>query len=198
MLRTDTSALVHPSARVKQTDRSTSWLVEYGVPKGSVLGPILFFLYMTRLDEIFSCHSVGHHAFAGDTQLQQSCTPDLVQSSVRGKEECVSEVKSWMTENKLQINDGKTEAMPVTSRRASTAGSVPTSLRVGLSNIKFASQVKNLGVTIDCYLTLHQHVTNACASAYVELCRIASICQHLSCETTKTLISTFVFSKTSH
>ena len=117
----------------------------------------------------------------------------LVQSIVHGKEECVSEVKSWMTDNKLHLNDGKTEAMPVTSRRASTAGSVPTSLRVGLSNIKFAIQVKNLGVTIDCYLTLHQHITNACASAYVKLRRIASIRQYLSCDVTKTLISAFVF-----
>ena len=75
------------------------------------------------------------------------------------------------------------------------ADSVPTSLRVGLSDIKFASQVKHVGVTIDCYLTLHQHVTNVCASSYVELRRIASIRQYLSCDATKTLISAFVFSE---
>ena len=54
----------------------------------------------------------------------------------------------------------KTEAILVTTRRASIADSVLSSLRVGLSDIKFASRVKNLGVTIDCYLTLHQHVTS--------------------------------------
>ena len=105
----------------------------------------------------------------------------------------MSEVRSWMTENKLPLNDRKTEAVLVTSRRASTADSVPTSLRVGLSDIKFASQVKNLSVTNGCYLTLHYHVTNACASAYVKLRRIASIRQYLSCDVTKTLISAFVF-----
>ena len=94
--------------------RSAPSLVEYGVPQGSVLGPILFVLYMVPLVEIFSRQSVDHHTFAADTQLQRSCTPDLVQSSVRGMEECVSEVKSWMTENKLQLNDGKTETMLVT------------------------------------------------------------------------------------
>ena len=51
----------------------------------------------------------------------------------------MSAVRSWMTENKLQLNDRKkTEAMLVTSRRASTADSVPTSLHVGLSDIKVA------------------------------------------------------------
>ena len=55
------------------------------------------------------------------------------------------------SEDKLQPNDEKTEALLVTSRRVSIADSVPTSLRVGLSHIKFASQVlKKLGVTIDC------------------------------------------------
>ena len=91
------------------------------------------------------------------------------------------------------MTGGKPEAMLVTSRRASTADSVLTSLRVGLSHIKFASRVKNSSAPIDCYLALHQHVTNVCASAYVKLRRIASIRQYLSCDVTKTLISAFVF-----
>ena len=104
-------------------------------------------------------------------------------------EDCVSEVKWWMSENKLQLNDGKMEAMLVGSRRASIASSVPTLLCVGLSDIKFTSQVKNLGITIHCYLT------NVCASAFVELRCIAFIGQYLSCDGTKMLISAFVFSK---
>ena len=93
------------------------------------------------------------------------------------------------------MTGGKPEAMLVTSRRASTADSVLTSLRVGLSHIKIASQVINLGVTVDCQLTLHQHVTDVCASACIELRRIASIRQSLSCDGTKTLIFVIVFSK---
>ena len=100
-----------------------------------------------------------------------------------------------MTEDKLQLNDGKTEAMLVTSRRASTADSVLTSLRVVMPCMKFASQVKNLGVSFDCYLTLHQHVTNVCTSAHVEVRCIASIRHYLSCNANKTLISAFVFSR---
>ena len=60
----------------------------------------------------------------------------------------MSEVKSWLTENKLQLNDRKTEAMLVTSRRASTADSVPTLLPVYLSEIKFASQLKTFALPL--------------------------------------------------
>ena len=91
------------------------------------------------LDKIFSSHSVGHHTIPDDTQLHRSCTPDLVQSTIREMEECVNEVKSWMRENKLQFIDGKMEAMLVTSRRASTADSMLTSLHVGLSHTKLAT-----------------------------------------------------------
>ena len=100
----------------------------------------------------------------------------------------MSEVESWMTGNKLKPNNGKTAAKLVTSGRASTADPMPTSLRVGLSHIKFASRVKNSSAPIDCYLALHQHVTNVCASAYVKLYHIASILQYLSCGATRRLI----------
>ena len=65
---------------------------------------------------------------------------------------------------------------------------------MGLLDIKFESQVKNLVVTNDCYFTLQQHVTNVCASAYVELRRIASIHQCFSCDATKAPIIAFVSS----
>ena len=70
-------------------------------------------------------------------------------------QECVSDVKSWMTLNRLQLNDGKTEAMLVMSKRTSTSGLIPQSMRIGDTDVDFSDHVKNLGVTLDSSLSMH-------------------------------------------
>ena len=85
--------------------RSDTSGLRHGVPQGSVLGPVLLVLYTKALDGIFMRHSVSHHAFADDTQLQKSCPPEQIGSTISAMQTCNSDIKSWMTENKLQLNE---------------------------------------------------------------------------------------------
>ena len=84
----------------------------YGVPQGSVLGPILFVLYTTLLSDIIANHSVNHQLFADDTQLQKSAPLSEVTNLTKELNACTDDIKTWMTENRLKLNDNKTEALP--------------------------------------------------------------------------------------
>ena len=50
--------------------------VHSGVPQGSVRGPILFTMYIKTMSAIIDLHSIIHHSFADDLQLQTSAPPD--------------------------------------------------------------------------------------------------------------------------
>ena len=175
--------------------RSEASSLRFGVPQGSVLGPVLFVLYTRPLDDIFSRHAVGHHAFADDTQMQKSCPPKDIDSVIAEVQLCVSDVKAWMSANKLQLNDEKTEALLIKSGRTSLPDPTPTSIRVGQSDIPFAAQAKNLGVTLTSTMSMDSHVSNVCKSAYIELRRISSIRHYLTVDATKVLVCAFVLSK---
>ena len=83
----------------------------FGVPQGSVPGPVLFIVYTQPLSNLIERHSISSQSFAGDTQLLDSCHPDHLDTTVQRMQNCISEVKSWMDCNKLKLNDDKTESI---------------------------------------------------------------------------------------
>jgi hypothetical protein len=81
-----------------QTSQPAS--LSFGVPQGSVLGPIMFILYIKPVSSLIHTHAISSQAFADDTQLYDSTTPQNVSVSIHSLESCIGEVKSWMTSNK--------------------------------------------------------------------------------------------------
>ena len=85
--------------------------LKYGVPQGSVLGPVLFTLYSQPLSDVISKHNCDHHKYADDTQLEKCAPPLDLPVVLKELELCISSIKQWMLSNKLKLNDDKTEVL---------------------------------------------------------------------------------------
>lgn len=166
-----------------------------GVPQGSVLGPVLFLLYMKPLSDIIAKHYVQHHGYSDDTQMYKSGNVDQVNEVVQCMTRCILDVRSWMFENRLKLNEEKTEAMIVCSPYISRSLRPPQSLVIDNTAISFSKSVKNLGVTIQSDLSMAANVTNTCRLAYIELRRISSIRHLLTTDSAKTLVCSLILSR---
>ena len=131
-------------------------------------------MFFKPLSAIIDSHSITHHSFADDLQLQMSAPPDRISQLIHCMQSYISDVKAWATANMLKLND-KTELMLVTSKRTKHLHNLPTSITIRNAQIPIKQTVKKLGFTLDCHLTMNAHVSNIARTCYFELRRLASI-----------------------
>ena len=108
---------------------------------------------------------------------------------------CINDVKSWMTVNKLKLNDDKTEIMLVSSKQMTHKLTIPDSMIVGDATVSFSKSVKNLGVTLDNHLEMDKHVSETVRVANYQLRRIASIRHYITSDAAATLVSAYILSR---
>ena len=168
--------------------------LHYGVPQDSVLGPILFVLCIQPLSNLIKQHSLSFLLFADDIQIETSILLQHVHSAISSVEICISYVKYWMIENKLQLNDEKTECLLICPSRCTQKLNC-TSLSFGHNVISFTTTTNNLGCHFTDGMRIDAHVQDICRKANIDIRHISSTCHPLSIDATKTLLSAFVLPK---
>ena len=169
--------------------------VHSGVPQYSVLGPMLFTMYIKTLSAIFDSHSIIQHSLADDKQLPMSASLDKIFQLLHSMQSCICDVKAWATANMLQHSDNRKELILFTSNGTKHLHDLPTSITVGNNKITFKQSVKNLCLTLDCHLPTNVHVFNIARICSFELRHLATIHRFLANTATDTLESAFVLSR---
>jgi Reverse transcriptase (RNA-dependent DNA polymerase) len=113
------------------TDRSSISFLTGSVPKGSVLGPVMFLLYSADLQDIIIKHGLCPHLYADDTQMYGSCHSYDIDQLKERVSTCIDEVADWMRADRLQLNTAKTEIIRfATSHRRPQLPSVSESAMI--------------------------------------------------------------------
>ena len=111
--------------------------VHSGVPQSSVHGPMHFTMYIKPLSAIIDSHSIIHHSFADDLQLQMSAPPNRISELLHSIQSCMGDVKALATVIMLKLYNNKTELMLDTSKRSKHLYNLPISITIGNAQILF-------------------------------------------------------------
>ena len=178
-----------------QGHMSTSTVLSFGVPQGSVLGPILFILYTAPVSDIAREHQLDHHFYADDPQLYIAFNPRAgFTHELNRITECVSDIKSWMLVNFLKLNDDKTEVLLIGLKY--NLNSTPTvTVTIGDTGINSASSVRNLGAIFDAEMSMDNFVSSKYQTCMYHLRCISRIRKYLTTDATKSLIHAYVTSR---
>ena len=152
-----------PSVKVGST-LSHPAVLQYRIPQGSVLGPVLFSLYTNPISSIIHSHcSNNHHFYADDTQLCIAFSPTDFSHSIHKLQNCLNDIQNFMFANKLKLNSEKTEFILVGCKI--TVHNSFLTFRIIFSAIRSKAQsVRNLGLVFNSNFSFSDHESHVIKS----------------------------------
>ncbi|KMQ93522.1 reverse transcriptase [Lasius niger] len=187
---TERSQVVRDNASGQMSSRMTTRM---GIPQGSVLGPLLFSLYLTDLGG--ALRYCQYNIYADDVQIYYHCKPVDLEEGIRRVNDDVDAILEWAVSNKLLLNAGKTQSIIMGTSRYINAIDLAATPRITVADasIEYATHIKYLGVWISNNLSWDRQVSNTTGKVRSTLYRL-KLCAHLLPDALKKrLVESLVF-----
>ena len=129
-------------------------LLTCGIPQGTILGPLLFILY---INDLLNCLVNSHPRIHADDTHLTFASNDVAYLEENMNDD-LTKITEWLSANKLTLNKPKTEFMLIGSRQRLTTFNRIPSFTIDGNSIKQVEFTKSLGVYIDENLTWNEQI----------------------------------------
>ena len=179
------SYLTDRKQRTRVGSDYSEWMkIEYGVPQGSILGPLLFNIFMN--DIFFFIKDIKIANYADDNTTY--ATNDNINSLITLLERETNSIIEWFNVNEMKPNADKCHLLMANQNNSIT-------VNIGNEEIVNEDCVELLGIKIDKQLNFSKHVSKLCKKGNQKLHALARISKFLDKEKLKILMKTFILSQ---
>ena len=185
------------SVRIQNVN-GKAYLLIYGVPQGTILGPLLFVLYIHDIVLIGEKYGVSVELYADDSSWYYSFSPLSERSlAIENINKCMCEIKSWMELNYLKVNFDKTETLFLSNPLYHSVFYDKIFCTIqgeDFANDKIQS-AKSLGVYLDNNITMNRMVNECVKTCYFNLKKLGGVRRLLSQDVKLKLVMSYVISR---
>ena len=170
--------------------------MKHGVPQGSVLGPVLFNIYVRNFISMLEQAGFIVHGYADDHQLIYKFRIEFQYNAIchslpRG----LILISEWMDSHFLKLNAGKSQLLIFTPRNIRDKLCMNSVYIGGNQFIPVSLEAMNLGVKLDFQLSFSPQISMVVSQSYKQISNIGKIRKYLKVEDLKTIVQSLVVSK---
>lgn len=153
-----------------------------GVPQGSILGPILFMLFINDITSVIK--HCKYHMYADDVQIYASNKVDDIEHITASINDDIRAISNWALINELKLNYSKSQVLHINSYNLNITY---PAVYIGDDVVPFVDKARNLGFIMNSKFTWDSHVSHICSNIYAGLRRLSKFKKSTPTKTKKAL-----------